>query len=137
MAAPMPSREPESELFDFERVELANFEVWDRTVQAPAGQGKKVAFVSLRVGGVVGMNRAAREMLGSPTAVKVMFDPQRRRLGLIPTHEDEENSYYLGGYSSAAQLSCKKLFDYYGLSITETVRYHDLQMIDGILVVDL
>ena len=133
----MAAQDPTRELFDFERVELGNFEVWDRTVQAPAGQGKKVAFVSLRVGGVVGMNRAAREMLGDARAVKVMFDPKRKRLGLVPTHEDDENSYYLGGYSSAAQLSCKKLFDYYGLSITETARYHDLQMIDGILVVDL
>jgi hypothetical protein len=137
MAVPMPSREPENALFDFEQVELGNFEVWDRTVNAPVGQGKKVAFVSLRVGGVVGMNRAAREMLGSPTAVKVIFDPKRKRLGFVPTNEDEENSYYLGGYSSAAQLSCKKLFDYYGVEVTETRRYHDPRMIDGIMVVDL
>lgn len=62
----MAARDPTRELFDFERVGLGNFEVWDRTVHAPAGQGKKVAFISVRVGGAVGMNRAAHDM---PTAI--------------------------------------------------------------------
>ncbi|MDP9474646.1 MAG: hypothetical protein M3R38_02955 [Actinomycetota bacterium] len=135
MAVPMPNREPEAEVFDFEKAELGNFEVWDRTVHAPAGQRKAVCYVTLRVGGVVGLNRAAREMLVGVEAVKVMFDPKRSRLGLIPTHPDDENSYTLD--SRSAQLSCKKLFDYYGIEITESRRCHDPRLIDGILVVDL
>ena len=55
-----------------ERGELDGFEVWDRTVRAPAGQAERVAYVSVRVGGVVAPNRAPAEMLGSPEAVKVM-----------------------------------------------------------------
>lgn len=124
------------ELSDLEGVELDGFEVWDRTVQAPAGREKKVAFVSVRVGGVIGLNKAAREMLGRPEAVKVMFDPKRGRIGLIATSLDEENSYEICQYSGC-QISCKKLFDYYGITITKARRYYDIQMIDGILVVNI
>ncbi len=133
MAVPMPNREPE--VFDFEKAELGNFEVWDRTVQAPAGQGRSVSYVTLRVGGVIGFNRAAREMLPGVEAVKVMYDPKRKRLGFIPTDPNEENSYDLD--SRSAQLSCKKMFDHYGIEITESRRCHDPRLIDGILVVDL
>ncbi len=120
---------------------LDGFEVWDRTVHAPAGQGKKVAFVSVRVGGIIGANKAVGEMLGWPEAVKVMFDPRRQRLGLIPTAPEDENSFETGWrpdyYPSALQLSCKKLFDFYGIEIAKSRRYHDLQVIDGVLVVDM
>ncbi len=104
-------------------------------MSAPAGQEKKVAFVSVRIGGVVGLNKAAREMLGNPGAVRVMFDPKRKRLGLIPARADDERSHRFS--YSQGQVSCKKLFEHYGISITESRRYHDLQTIDGILVVDL
>ncbi len=113
------------------------FEVWDRTVHAPAGQEKKVAFVSVRVGGVVGMNRAAREMLGEARAVRVMYDPERERLGLVPTDPDDANSYYLGDRRASPNLSCGKLFEHYGVLISEVRRFHDLRVVDGIMVVDM
>ena len=114
---------------------LDGFEVWDKNVHAPAGQGESVAFVSVRVGGVIGMNKAAREMLGSPEAIRVMFDPKHGRIGLMPTHKDDERGHRLA--YSQGQVSCKKLFEYYGVRITESRRYRNLQVIDGILVVDL
>jgi hypothetical protein len=59
------------ELGDLGPVALDGFEVWDRYVQAPAGSETRVAFVSIRKGGVVGLNKAAREMLGRCDAVRV------------------------------------------------------------------
>ena len=114
--------------------ELDGFEVWDRTVWAPAGQAERVAHASVRVGGIVALNRAAAEMLGNPDAVKVMYDPKRRRLGIVPASENDPNSYYA---STSPQLSCMRLFAYYDVAITETGRYYDLRMVDGILVVDM
>ena len=135
MAVPMPNRDPEGEVFDFDKAELANFEVWDRKVSAPAGHGKSVAFVSVLVGGVVGLNRAARELFGPPAAVKVMFDPKNKRIGLIPSDPDDAASFKLGW--GQGQVSCKKVFQYYGVEITESKRYRDFKILDGILVVDL
>ncbi len=63
---------------------LEGFELWDRTVGAPEHKEVKVAFVSVRVGGLVGLNRAAWRMWGEPDACQVMYDPERRRIGLRP-----------------------------------------------------
>ena len=114
--------------------ELDGFEVWDRTVWAPAGRAERVAYASVRVGGIVALNRAAAEMLGNPGADKVMYDPKRRRLGIVPASVNDPNSYYA---STSPQLSCMRLFAYYDVAITETRRYYDLRMVDGILVVDM
>jgi hypothetical protein len=114
---------------------LDGFQVWDRTVQAPEHAEFKVAFVSVRVGGVIGLNRAAWKMWGEPTACQVMYDPERRRIAFKPVDPSEENSYPLDRHGTG--IPCKSLFDYYGVEIKQTRRYHDPKVIDGVLIVDL
>jgi hypothetical protein len=72
-----------------ETATLEGFEVWDLSVQAPEHQEVQVAFVSVRAGGTIGLNRAAYQMLGRPEAVLLLFDPKRRRIGLKPTTRDD------------------------------------------------
>jgi len=114
---------------------LEGFELWDRTVHAPEHKEVKVAFVSVRVGGVIGLNAAAFKMWGYPEACQVMYDPERRRIALKPVSRDEENSYALHRHSPA--LSCKALFDYYGVETKQSRRYHDMKVVDGVMIVDL
>ncbi len=113
---------------------LEGFELWDRTTQAPAHAPVKSAFVSVRVGGVIGMNRATYKMWGEPDACQVMYDPERRRIAFKPVDPKEENSFQL---HHNVQIPCKSLFDFYGVQIVETRRYYDPKVIDGVLVVDL
>jgi len=115
---------------------LEGFEVWDRNVQAPVHKEVKTAFVAVRVGGVVGVNRTCYVMWGEPEACVVMFDPERRRLALKPVSPDDPQSYEMHRCSQVA-ITCKKLFEYYGVEIVETRRYYDPKVIDGVLVVDL
>ncbi len=75
-------------------------------------------------------------MWGEPEACVVMFDPERRRLALKPVSRDDPQSYEMHGCSQVA-ITCKKLFEYYGVEIVETRRYYDPKVIDGVLVVDL
>lgn len=114
---------------------LEGFELWDRTVRAPAHKEVKVAFVSVLIGGNVSMNKAAYKMWGEPKACQVMYDPERRRLALKPVSPEDPNSFNL--YWDSRQVSCKSLFDYYGVECTQSRRYHDPKVIDGVLVVDL
>ena len=115
---------------------LEGFELWDRTVRAPAHKEVKTAFVSICVGGVIGMNKAAHKMWGEPEACQVMYDPERRRIALRPVEATlEENRFDV--YFGDVQIPCKSLFDYYGVEIEQTRRYHDPKVIDGVLVVDL
>jgi len=66
----------------------------------------------------------------------VMFDPQRRRIGLKPVSPEAENSYALHS-KEQIQIACKSLFDYYGVTIGETRRYRDPKVVNGVLVIDL
>ncbi len=115
---------------------LEGFEVWDKTVRAPEHREDKVAFVSVRVGGVIGMNKACYKMWGEPEACQVMFDPERRRIALKPVSPEEANSYGFSCYSDLS-IPCKSLFDFYGVQIVAARRYYDPRVIDGVLVVDL
>ncbi len=114
---------------------LEGFEVWDRTVKAPAHKELNVAFVSVRVGGVIGMNKAAYRMWGEPEACQVMFDSERRRIALRPVSPEEKNSYEV--YAGNVQIPCKMIFDYYEVEIKQSRRYHDPKVVDGVLIVDL
>ena len=64
-----------------------------------------------------------------------MYDPKRQRLGIMATDPDEANNYPFSAFSGC-QISCGKLFEYYGIEITETRRYHDSEVVDGVLVVN-
>jgi hypothetical protein len=114
---------------------LDGFETWDRTIGAPENKEAKVAYVSVRVGGVIGMNLATWKMWGEPTDCQVMYDPERRRIAFKPVDPSEENSYPLN--RSNIGIPCKSLFDYYGVEIKQTRRYHDPKVVDGVLIVDL
>ncbi len=119
---------------------LEGFELWDRTVHAPEHKEVKVAFVSVRVGGVIGMNKAAHKMWGEPEACQVMYDPERRRIALKPVECNRQychaNCYHLSPHGNL-QVPCKALFDFYGVEIAQTRRYHDMRVVDGVMIVDL
>ena len=114
---------------------LDGFELWDKTVRAPAHIPTKTAFVSVRAGGAIGMNKAAYKMWGEPEACQVMFDPERRRIALRPVSLEEPNSFDI--HFGNVQIPCKSLFDHYGVEIKRTRRYHDPKVTDGVLIVDL
>ena len=129
----MAARLPELEV-----PKLDGFEVWDRTIQAPAGTEKKEAFVSVLVSGGFGINIPARRLLGQwAEAVKVMYDPERKRVGFVPTDPDAKNSYEVYSWNQSVQIGCKKLMDHYGISVERTTRCYDLEVVDGVLVANI
>ncbi len=114
---------------------LEGFEVWDRNVHAPENREVKAAFVAVRVGGTVGVNKNCYAMWGEPKACRVMFDPERRRLALRPCEPDEPGAYWLD--DQQRDLPLRNLFRYYDVRLVETRRYYDPKVLDGVLVVDL
>ncbi len=115
---------------------LEGFEAWDRRVSAPEQKEVKAAFVSVRVGGVVGFNKACYKMWGEPEMVQAMFDPERRRLAFRPAEDADPKSCYELRWGNP-YVPCKSLFDFYGVEIKRSRRYHDPKVIDGVLVIDL
>jgi len=123
------------ELAEIGPVALDGIEVWDRHLQAPAGSETRVAFVSVRAGGV-GLNKYACKMLGRCDAVRVTYDPKRHRLGIVPGDPEAKDTYLSDNWCQV-QVSCRKLFEYYGVDVSETRRCYDLEMVDGVLIANL
>jgi len=114
---------------------LEGFEVWDRKVHAPAHKSAQSGFVSVRVGGFVGISLICYKMWGEPEACRVMFDPERRRIAFKPCQPEEQGSYAFGG--GLKQMPLRNLFAYYDVQVLQTRRYHDPKVVDGVLIVDL
>jgi hypothetical protein len=121
-----------------EAMTLDGFEAWDRRRRAPVHQEGREVFVSLRANSIIGISKAAHEMLGSPNAVQLLFDRKLRRIGMKPVDREAERvahcPYYLlhGGQT----IQCKVFLEHYGVPLEETTRYTP-KLIDGVLVVDL
>ena len=127
-----------AQLPDLGAPKLDGFQVWDRTIQAPAGTEKKQAFVSVLMSGGFGLNIAARRLLGEHVeAIRIMYDPERMRVGFVPAEPESPNSYDVHYWYSSAQLPCKKLMDHYGIRVERTVRCYHLEVVDGVLVANI
>lgn len=118
---------------------LAGFEVWDRRLRAPAHQQGREAFVSVRVDGVIGIDKTAYEMFGSPSAVQLLFDPKLRRIGLRPVERDAERAVHSSYYfiePATRIIPARRFCEHYGIPLAESRRYTP-GFVDGVLVIDL
>ena len=118
---------------------LAGFEAWDPDSGLPANEGYgPAAFVSVRRCGTFGLNRNARQLIGNPGYVELLFDPHRRRIGLRPVGADHPRGRKLigGSRNGYASVGARKFCQYYGITLGETRRYTP-KVVDGVLVVDL
>ncbi len=114
---------------------LEGFELWDRKAHAPAHKSEQGAFVSVRVGGFVGISLICYKMWGEPEACRAMFDPERRRIAFEPCGPGEPGSYAVD--KDLKQVPLRNLFAYYDVQVGQTRRYYDPKVVDGALVVDL
>jgi hypothetical protein len=115
---------------------LEGFEGWDKRVCAPEDHQVSTAFVSLRVGGVIGINKTTDQMWGKPDAARLMFDRERRRIGIAPASPDDPRAWRDLGRLGGANINAKRFFEYYGIMPAETRRYTP-KFIEGVLIIEL
>ena len=97
-------------------------------------------YVSLSPKGWFKIGRAAFERLGSPAAVKILYDPDNSRIGLQPTSAGLKNAYRVGtrGNHGGRVVHANRLITEFGLDLPATVRFYDADIDrDGILLLDL
>lgn len=94
--------------------------------------------VSLNARGVFTLNQLAFDELGNPEAVELLFDRAEKLVGLkavdknlkhaIKVRKQGKNKSYLIG----AKAFCK----YYKIDVSKTVRFEDITMENGVMVLD-
>ncbi len=90
--------------------------------------------------GIISLNRAAFDLIGKPPAIELLWDNDRRVIGLRPAPLESPNAYPARPQSSSGKgpiLIAGSLFTkYIGVGTSEAARYVPT-LEDGILCIDL
>lgn len=113
------------------------FEVFQKS-SAPLA---KVPQVTIQQRGLISLNRSAYAAIGNPEAVELLFDADRKIVGLRPTVVSNPNAYPVrpqGSGDSGPLLVAGQMFTkYYRIDTTQAIRYIDPEVVDGVLCIAL
>ena len=109
---------------------------WEEFSRKSAPIGAK-PYVTLQRRGAISINRAAFDALGKPAAVKLLYDRNKRVMGLRPTEPGMEGAYPVRTQASSNWLIAGTAFvAHWGIDTTVAKRY-EAEMAGDVLVVDL
>lgn len=97
-------------------------------------------YVTMNSKGTIVMNRAAHEMLDSPAAFNLLYDPPNNVIGLKPTGERMKNAYPANrsGRHGGRKIAAYRLMVDCSLQIDQTLEFPDAEIDeDGTLILNL
>jgi hypothetical protein len=95
--------------------------------------------VTIQKSGEIHVNSSAIELIGTPPAVELLYDPEKNALGMRPADPGEDNAYPRRADKNRKQahLFAGRAFAlFHELDLRATRRY-PAEVVDGILVADL
>jgi hypothetical protein len=98
-------------------------------------------FLTIQRKGVFSLNRAAFEVMGSPEAVELLYDPEAQLIGLRKVDPNAPHAYMVRGPGGRGGentflISGTAFTNYYEIDTSTTTR-RAVRMMDDMLVVDL
>jgi hypothetical protein len=101
---------------------------------------KTVPTVTIQRKGLMSMNRAAHALFGSPAAVELLWDPERRVIGLRPAPLESPNAYPVRPQNDSGRgpllIATNMFTKFIELDTTEAKRWVPT-VDDGVLLIDL
>lgn len=103
------------------------------------GRGVYEKRVSLSPRGVFTLNQPTFEEMGEPEAVEFLFDREQRLIGLTPANKEVPHAYIVRKQkANKSYLIGARAFCYhYKVDIEQTVRFREIKLDDGVLILDL
>jgi hypothetical protein len=114
---------------------VANFETFTKRMVPLA----KRPYITIQRRGTLSINRPAYDVLGAPEAVELLYDPERRIVGLRAVDAMAEHAYPVRGAGKSATsflIAGTAFTKYYGIT-TDVSRRWPAEIDGGILVIDL
>ena len=111
------------------------FETFDKRAATSSTQ----PMITIQRGGPFSMNRAAREALGSPEYVELLYDREAHVIGFKPSTPESPYAYPVrpqGKNAATFTVAGQAFAKYYKLDVS-TARRYVTKMIDDIMVLDL
>jgi hypothetical protein len=115
---------------------MPNFETFSRRM-VPL---KAEPHVTIQRRGAISLNRSSFAAIGSPDAVELLYDRDKRIVGLRPVPAQADNAYHVRPSSAAPSgplvISAMAFTKFYDIDTSITRRF-DAYLDDGVLCVDL
>lgn len=110
------------------------FEVYSKSSAAAQG----AAIISIQQRGVISLNRAAFAALGEPGAVELLYDRERRLMGLRSSNLKAQNAQRVRTNSKGSTylVSAASFMSHYDIPMTEAHRWI-AQMEGDVVFIDL
>ncbi|WP_047866698.1 hypothetical protein [Rubrobacter aplysinae] len=100
--------------------------------------GEHYPLVSVHARGLFGFNTAGFEAMGEPEYVELLYDDQRKIIGIQPAEVDSVDAYRLRKHTSHSyQVAAKAFLAFYELPESIMGKRFSASMNDGILEVDI
>jgi len=111
-----------------------------QTFDKRSAAASKSPFVTVQKNnGPISLNKAAHELMGSPEAVELMFEPNRKLIGFKPVQPTSPKAFPVrpqGKNAATLMVAGQAFTKYYGID-TRVARRYPVEMRDGVLVLDL
>jgi hypothetical protein len=111
------------------------FEVFDKRSAAAT----KSPMVTIQSGGSFSLNKAAEQLVGSPEAVELLYDPDERLIGFRPVDPSSPRAFPVrpqGKNATTYMIAGRAFSKHYELE-TERARRYAVTMQGDVLVLDL
>ena len=111
------------------------FETFDKRSAAAT----KSPMVTIQRGGAFSLNEAARQLVGSPEAVELLYDRERELIGFRPVAPTSPRAFPVrpqGQNAKTYMVSGRTFAKHYQLDVSKARRYA-VEASNGILVLDL
>jgi hypothetical protein len=99
----------------------------------------KTPQLTIQSRGTMSMNAACFAMLGGPPAVELLFDRDRKVVGLRPSTAENPIAYPIrpvGAGQKTYVIAATTFTQYYGIPLGLPIRY-SVELVNGVLIVDL
>ncbi|MBP9663833.1 MAG: hypothetical protein KBD94_04380 [Pyrinomonadaceae bacterium] len=112
---------------------------WVEFGLGPKGSTQHRIHVSASPDGILRLNKRAFEVLGSPAALALLFDPQTATIGLRPTSPDMPNAYRTNYKEKEAgtRFSCRTFFRANDIRLSSSISFPTARIEDGVLILEL
>jgi hypothetical protein len=114
---------------------------WERCPREAKESRWQTLYASMNPSGDIVISRRTHEVLGSPDAYLLLFDRERRVIGLQPSNSAVEKDAYPArprGKHGGRRIRGYRLCREFGITLDRTVRFHRCQLDNsGTLILDL
>lgn len=111
---------------------------WQEFKEVAVRRGPKLIHATINPRGIIAFDSDAFRLMGEPEAVCLMFEPNRKLIGIKPLHSDQPHAVMVHmRHVSQRVVRSLTFLRKHGITVTETIEFRYPYIENGALILDL